>query len=116
MFSLFEKGIKDTKCSKFIGLPELIQTIRNNPNADKIDTIRNLRRNCDDNYKELKSELPYITPVCIVKIRNLDASHFDENIIQFSQYLYYDIDKLNPEDSVPLTTFRQMRLTTCSRN
>ena len=98
MFSLFEKGIKDTKCSKFIGLPELIQTIRNNPNADKIDTIRNLRIDCDDYYKELKSELPYITPVCMVKIRNLDASHFDENIIQFSQYLYYDIDKLNPED------------------
>ena len=98
MFSRFEKGIKDISCSKFIDLSELIRIIRNNPNTEKIETIRNLRKNGDDYYKSLKAELPYITPNCMVKIRNLDAEHFDENFMQFSQYLYYDIDKLNPEE------------------
>ncbi len=67
MFSQFEKGIKDTKCSKIIGLPELIQIVRNNPKEQKIETIRNLRKNGDEFYKELKSKLPYITPNCIVR-------------------------------------------------
>lgn len=98
MFSCFEKGIKDTTHPKFIDFQELIRIIRNNPYADKIETIRNLRKNGDDYYKSLKSELPNITPNCMVKIRNLDAEHFDENFMQFSQYLYYDIDKLNPEE------------------
>ena len=98
MFSLFERGIKDTKCSKIVGLPELIQIIRNNPNNQKIETIRNLRKNGDEFYKELKSELPNITPNCIVKIRNLEEDHFDQNFMQYSQYLYFDIDKWNAED------------------
>jgi len=98
MFSLFERGIKDTKCSKIVGLPELIQIIRNNPNNQKIETIRNLRKNGDEFYKELKSELPNITPNCIVKVRNLEEDHFDQNFMQYSQYLYFDIDKWNAED------------------
>lgn len=98
MFSHFEKGIKDTTDPKFIDFQGLIRIIRNNPYAEKIETIRNLRKNGDDFYKSLKSELPYITPNCMVKIRNLDADHFDNNFIQFSQYLYYDIDKCNTEE------------------
>jgi hypothetical protein len=98
MFSRFKDGIKDTKNSILIGFPELKQIIRNNPNKNKIEQIRNLRKNGDDYYKTLKSGLPYITPNCMVKQRNLDPDHFDQNFIQFSQYLYYDIDKLNPEE------------------
>lgn len=98
MFSLFENGIKDTKHSKHIGLAELKQIIRNNPNKNKIEHIRTLRKNGDDYYRTLKSGLPYITPNCMVNIRNLDTEHFDQNFIQFSQYLYYDIDKLNQEE------------------
>ncbi len=98
MFSHFEKGIKDIKCSKFIGFPDLIKLIQNNPNAHKIETIRNLRKNGDELYKSLKSELPNITPSCMVKLRNLEDDQFDQNFIQFSQYLYYDIDKWNAEE------------------
>lgn len=98
MFSYFEDGIKDTKCSKFIGLSELIQLIRHNPNDQKIETIRNLRRNDDEFYKVLKSNLPYITPNCMVKIRKLDEDNFSNNFMQFSQYLYYDIDNWNAEN------------------
>lgn len=97
MFSYFEKGIKDTKPSRFIGLPELVQIIRFNPNKDKIDTIRNLRKNDDEYYKVLKSELPNITPVCMVRERNLEGENFEKNFIQFSNYLYYDFDKWNAE-------------------
>jgi hypothetical protein len=98
MFSLFVSGITDTKCSKFIGFNDLNQIIRNNPNADKIAVIRNLRKNGDDYYKELKSELPHVTPSCMTKVRNLDNDQFDQNFIQFSQYLYFDIDKWNAEE------------------
>ena len=98
MFSLFEKGIKDTKCSKFISFSDLVRIIRNNPNAGKIETIRALRKNGDDYYKALKSELPNITPTCLVKERNLDDANFDNNFVQFSQYLYFDIDRWNPEE------------------
>lgn len=98
MFSRFEKGIRDIKCSKFIGLPELIRNIRNNPDADKIETIRNLRKDGNEKYKILKSELPYITPGCMVTIRNLDETQFDQNFLQFSQYLYYDIDISGAEE------------------
>lgn len=58
MFSLFNGGIQDTVNSKFIDLPELVRIIRSNPNADKIDSIRSLRKNGDDYYKKLKRTLP----------------------------------------------------------
>jgi hypothetical protein len=99
MFSYFEKGINDTKCNKFVGLPELRKLISQNPNAEKISTIRNLRYNADENYKSLKSELPYITPNCLLRERNLKGANIENNFIQFSQYLYYDIDvNSNPYD------------------
>jgi hypothetical protein len=99
MFSLFDDGITDTECKRIIGLPELRQLIRNNPNTDKIDKIRQLRKIGDKYYKTLKSELPNITPNCILSERNLDGENFEKNFRQFSQYLYFDIDgKTNPEE------------------
>lgn len=98
MFSYFEKGIKDTIPSRFIGLPELVQLIRYNPNKNKIETIRLLRKDGDELYRGLKSELSYITPVCMVRERSLEGENFEKNFIQFSQYLYYDIDTMNAED------------------
>ena len=98
MFSLFDGGITETKCSRFIGFNDLIQKIRDNPNADKIALIRNLRKNGNEYYKVLKSELPNVTPSCIIKVRNLEDDQFKQNFLQFSNYLYFDIDKLNAED------------------
>ncbi len=97
MFSLFEGGIRNTKCKTTIDLPELRRLIRNNPNAEKIARIRDLRKNGDKKYVRLKEELPYITPNCIVRERNLDGDNFERNFVQFSQYMYYDIDvRSNP--------------------
>jgi hypothetical protein len=95
VFSYFEKGITDTRTSKFIGFSELVKLIRQNPNRDKIETIRNLRCIADESYKKLKAELPYITPACMVHERNLDGENLEKNLIQLSQYLYFDIDKWN---------------------
>lgn len=98
MFSCFNGGITDTKCSKFIGFNELVHIILKNPDANKIGNIRALRKNGDKNYKKLKSKLPYITPNCMIRVRNLEDDKFDQNFIQFSQYLYFDIDIPNPEE------------------
>jgi len=99
MFSLFENGIRDTKCKKTIDLPELWRLIRNNPQAEKIAKIRQLRKIGDDYYKVLKSQLPNITPNCILDERSLKGENLDRNFRQFSQYLYYDIDvKGNPDE------------------
>jgi hypothetical protein len=98
MFSCFDGGITDTKCSKFIGFNELVHIIRKNPDAHKIENIRALRKKDDKNYKTLKSKLPYITPNCMIRVRNLEGDKFDQNFIQFSQFLYFDIDIPNPEE------------------
>jgi hypothetical protein len=92
MFSLFENGITDTRYKKFIDLSELRQLVRQNPNEDMIESIRTLRQKGDDSYKALKSRLPYITPNCMVRERNLEEEKFAINFLQFSQYLYFDID------------------------
>jgi len=96
MFSLFDDGITQTTTSKFISITDLVGIIRNNPNAGKIESIRNLRKNEDKYYKKLKSQLPNITPVCMVRERNLSGENLEKNLIQFSQYLYYDIDHQDP--------------------
>ena len=99
MFSFFEDGITDTECKKIIGLPELRQLIRNNPNVEKIAELRHLRKIGDDSYKVLKSRLPNITPNCIVTKRNLDDKHINQTFRQFSQYLYFDFDnQSNPQE------------------
>ncbi len=98
MFSYFNGGIKDTECSKLLDLPELVRTIQSNPHADKIDRIRTLRKKGDDSYKSLKTGLPYITPNCMVRNRNLDKEHFNQNFISFSSYMYFDIDIPNAEE------------------
>lgn len=98
MFSYFEGGIFDTKCKKIVGLPELRQMIRNNPNAEKITRIRDLRKKGDE-YKSVKEELPYITPNCILDVRSLKGENLEKNFRQFSQYMYFDFDgQGNPEE------------------
>lgn len=92
MFSLFSNGIKEISNPSLIDFPELVKTIRDNPNANKIDAIRNLRINNDSYYKKLKAQLPYLTPNCMVKIRSIKDDLFDQNFIQFSKYMYFDID------------------------
>lgn len=98
MFSYFDGGIRNTESSKHIDLPKLIRIIQSNPHAEKITRIRELRTQGDDSYKSLKSQLPYITPNCMVKNRSLKDRHYEKNFFSFSQYVYIDIDVPNAEE------------------
>jgi hypothetical protein len=89
MFSYFNGGIKNIYPKRHIDLPTLVRLIKNNPEKFKIEKVRELRRT-GMNYSTPKSYLPYITPNCLVKIRNLKES--DYNLIAPSSYIYFDID------------------------
>ncbi len=89
MFSYFNGGIKNIYPKRHIDLPTLVRLIMNNPEKLKIEKVRELRRTGMD-YSNPKSYLPYITPNCLVKIRNIKES--DYNLIAPSSYIYFDID------------------------
>lgn len=89
MFSYFNGGIKNIYPKRHIDLPTLVRLIKNNPEKLKIEKVRELRRTGMD-YSTPKSYLPYITPNCLVRIRNLKES--DYNLIAPSSYIYFDID------------------------
>lgn len=99
MFSYFQKGIKDTNPVKSIDISQLIKIIKDNPEKSKIDWIRVLRKQGNQEYKKLKDELPNITPNCMVKYRALKEEKFDLNFITSSSYIYFDIDGVEDIDS-----------------
>ena len=90
MFSYFNGGIKNIYPKRHIDLPTLVRLIKNNPEKFKIEKVRELRRTGMD-FSTPKGYLPYITPNCLVKIRNLKESDF--NLITPSSYIYFDIDE-----------------------
>ena len=98
MFSYFDGGIRNTVDSQPLDFLSLIRIIKSNPNADKISSIRDLRKQGDVSYKALKSKLPYITPNCMVRTRSLKGRNYDQNFISFSGYLYFDFDTLNAKE------------------
>jgi hypothetical protein len=98
MFSYFKNGIKDTAYSKFIDLQTLVGIVRNNPEVDKITQIRTRRINGDSSYKQLKEQLPNITPNCMVSKRVLNGENFNANFLQASGYIYFDFDIKNAEE------------------
>jgi len=97
MFSIFKEGIKNVYPERQpIILSDLAKLIRNNPVSETINQIRQLRKNGDQFYKELKRTLEYITPNCVVKKRSLkDDSEYSTNFINFSGYIYFDFDVPN---------------------
>jgi hypothetical protein len=97
MFSIFKEGIKNVYPERQpIILSDLAKLIRNNPASETINQIRQLRKNEDQSYKELKRTLEYITPNCVVKKRSLkDDSEYSTNFINFSGYIYFDFDVSN---------------------
>lgn len=94
MFSIYKKGIMNIYPEKQpISLSDLVKLIRNNPAADTINQIRQLRENGDQTYKESKRTLVYITPNCVLKKRSLTGDlEFSENFLYFSGYIYFDFD------------------------
>lgn len=89
MFSYFNGGIKNTYPKKHFDFPTLVKLIKDNPCKDKINQVRILRSN-NQPYNVLKDSLPYFTPNCMVKIRNLKSNPY--NLITPSSYIYFDID------------------------
>ncbi len=92
MFSYFNGGIKNCTPNKKITIERLVKEIKAN-NTTTIQAIRSLDHTTKEYKKkktELKAKLSYITPNCTVSYRN------DENIREFSGYIYFDID--NCED------------------
>lgn len=98
MFSYFQKGITDTNPSKTSDFPQLVKIIKDNPYKHLIDWIRLLRKQGNEEYKELKRDLPNITPNCIVKYRSLKDHEFQENFIMSSGYIYFDTDDIENLD------------------
>jgi hypothetical protein len=98
MFSIFKNGITKIYPEKQpIVLSDLAKLIKNNPAAEIINQLRQMRLNGDQTYKELKRSLTYITPNCVVKKRSLkDGTEYDTNFINFSGYIYFDFDVPNP--------------------
>lgn len=95
MISYFEGGINKPKPKKQIEFSDLIDLIKNNPNASVIEQIRMLRQQGNDVYKEIKDTLPYITPNCSVKYRKLKKEvEFETNFICSSGYIFFDIDDI----------------------
>jgi len=94
MFSIFKKGIKNVYPEKQpIILSDLAKLIRNNPASETINQIRKMRENGDQDYKDFKRKLEYITPNCVVKKRCLkDDSEYKTNFVNFSGYIYFDFD------------------------
>ena len=97
MFSIFKEGIKNVYPERQpVILSDLARLMRNNPVSGTINQIRKLRENGDQSYRELKRELTYITPNCVVKKRSLkDDSDYSTNFINFSGYIYFDFDVPN---------------------
>ena len=95
MFSIFLGGIKQIIPDRIIDLQELADYVSSGFNQDLINLIRSKRKSGDVGYKNLKKKLPYITPQCILKKRNLSSPEdINKNICQFSNYIYLDIDSI----------------------
>ncbi len=95
MFSIFFGGIKQIIPDRIIDLQELADYVSSGFNQDLINLIRSKRKSGDVGYKNLKKKLPYITPQCILKKRNLGSPEdISKNICQFSNYIYLDIDSI----------------------
>lgn len=88
MFSYFKNGITDVTPNINLDINSLVQIIRNNPNASKIETIRKMKAEGKD-YKNLKNTLPNITTGAVVSQRN------SNEILFMSGYIYFDIDNVS---------------------
>ena len=91
-FSHFKNGIKDPVPVGIMNFNDLANFILANPNASTIDEIRRLRLQGNVLYRKIKEEQQNFTPHCILKYRKLEGHFFERNFIDFSGYIFYDLD------------------------
>lgn len=90
----FYEGIKKYNPSRYLKLQEVYEFIKNSPNVGLIETIRYVKSNNDNYYRELKLKLPIITPHVEAVGRKLAGDEFDNNFKSFTQLMYFDIDNV----------------------
>lgn len=91
-FSHFKNGIKDPVPVGIMNFNDLANYILANPNASTIDEIRRLRLQGNVLYRKIKEEQQNFTPHCMLKYRKLEGHFFERNFIDFSGYIFYDLD------------------------
>lgn len=87
-------GIKLKKPSRYLSLHEVYELIKTSPNVDQIETIRLLKSQNDSSYRQIKLELPLITPHVEAAARKLTGDEYDKNLKSFTQVMYFDIDNV----------------------
>jgi hypothetical protein len=90
----YYEGINKTRPSRYLNLQEIYEIIKRSPNDVLIQTIRNLKAENDIKYRELKLNLPIITPHVESSGRKLAGVEFDKNFKSFTQLMYFDIDNV----------------------
>jgi hypothetical protein len=90
----FYDGIKSKTPSRYLNLQEVYEIIKSSPNVGLIETIRHLKSNNDNDYRELKLRLPIIAPHVEATARKLAGDEFDRNLKSFTQLMYFDIDNV----------------------
>lgn len=94
MFSKFEGGIGNIiPKTKPMSIMELVDLIKNYPDAEKINKIRNLRKEGNQYFKVLKRTLTNVTPNCVVKKRDLKKNR--NNFLYHSDYVFLDYDGMS---------------------
>lgn len=95
MFSYFINGIKNLKPTKTIDFSNYVELIKGKDFEELLIKVQNARaEGHDDLCSALKRKLPYFTPHCIVKWRNLENQNaIEKNFVLFSGYIYFDIDE-----------------------
>lgn len=97
MFSFSDKGITNNNPTKTISFHQLIDLIKSPTNKEIYIQLHKLRRDGDDfGCREFKkNNIPWITPNAVVRKKVLsNEDDFNQNFIQSSGYIYFDIDQI----------------------
>lgn len=90
----FYDGIRKNIPNGYLNYQQVYEFIKTSPNVGLIETIRHLKVNNDNHYRELKLKLPIITPHVEATARRLAGDEFDKNLKSFTQLMYFDIDNV----------------------
>ena len=90
----FYDGIRKNIPNGYLNYQQVYEFIKTSPNVGLIETIRHLKVNNDNHYRELKLKLPIITPHVEATARKLAGDEFDKNLKSFTQLMYFDIDNV----------------------
>jgi hypothetical protein len=90
----FYDGIRKNIPNGYLNYQQVYEFIKTSPNVGLIKTIRHLKVNNDNHYRELKLKLPIITPHVEATARKLAGDEFDKNLKSFTQLMYFDIDNV----------------------